>query len=413
MAHKLRKFIFGLLVQFLFTVALIISALIFKYPKNKLDVYKFWTMTFIFSLTKEQIYVVNQKQNIDKFMDFIYSKPFDFKSSDCFLLENRKTFLRNYRDFKVIVVFDIPLFIFTKLLSSYQQKYVVKKIISQTKNKRSLVQFKEEIFDKFVYEQFFLSKSKIHLVTTQSQLNKLPLVFNHKKDFLSKSMIWYSANSIPIPLKSNIQYEYPVMWNQNLKHIDIHYIWTKPHKNDILKISRAKYKVVGSMLFYTGIDRYENTNNKFRILVLDVTPIANLSADNFYNYEYAIEFIKDIVMSVSEVKKTCPSIELILKPKRQYAKMHNQHYLTFINSLQKKNLLKCIPYWHNIYSEISKSRLIISPAYSSGVFIAKEMKIKSCYYVPSVSAQKFKLEKVMYGSPVLTGTDQLTKFLSQ
>lgn len=411
MDNKLPRFFNGLVIKFLFTVAVIISAILFKYPKNKLEINKFQAIAFIFSLTQQQIYLSNQKQGMYKFMDFIYSKPFDFKNSDYFLLEIRNSFIKNYKNHKVIVVFDIPLFIFIKLLNSYQQTYVIKLTISQIKHNKSFIQFKEEIFDKFVYEQFFLSKLKTHLVTTQSHLNKLPIVFNYKKNFLSKSMIWYSANSIPIPLKSNVNYEYPTMWNQNLKHIDIHYVWTEPHKNDILSLSGAKYKVVGSMLFYTPIECYEINHNKCRILILDVTPISNLSVDNFYYYEYAIKFIEDIVTSVEKIKNTFPSIELVLKPKRHYTKMHNRNYLTYIDSLQKNNILKCIPYWRNIYSEISGSNIIISPAYSSGVFIAKEMKVKSCYYVPNIAAQKFITEKKMYGSPVLTGIDQLTKFL--
>jgi polysaccharide biosynthesis PFTS motif protein len=370
-------------------------------------------MTLIYSLTRDQIYVLNEKRSIYELMIFLKSKPFNFNSPDIFIIENRRILIKNYKNSRAVVVFDIPVLLFIQYLEARQRRRIVLQLFVEIKRENSFIQFKQDVFDKLVYQNCLLKGLGVNLVTTQSHLNKLPAIFKIKRGSQVKtSMLWYSVNSIPIQSRVSEKFNYPRSWIENLSNIDMNYVWTEPDPLDILSLTGAKFKVVGSIMFYKPSHTTQAQLSDFKILILDVTPLSNLPKDSIYNYEYAIEFLKDIIAAGEYLRGKSLQVELVLKPKRSYSTKHHFLYTNYIESLEKNKIIRCLPFSSDIYRAVSKSKIVISPPYSSGALIAKEMNVKACYYVPSVSASKFELPVVMHGTPVLKGLNELMKFVT-
>jgi polysaccharide biosynthesis PFTS motif protein len=370
-------------------------------------------MTLIYSLTRDQIYVLSEKRNVNELINFLKSKPFDFNSPDIFVIESRSILIKNYKNSRAIVVFDIPILLFIQYLEARQRRRIVLQLFVEIKRKNSFIQFKQEVFDKLVYQNCLLKGLRVNLVTTQSHLNKLPAIFKIKiGSQIKTSMLWYSVNSIPIRSRVSEKFNYPRSWIENLSNIDMNYVWTEPDPLDILSLTGAKFKVVGSIMFYKPSHITQAQLYDFKILILDVTPFSNLPKDSIYNYEYAIEFLRDVIVAGEYLRGKSLQVELVLKPKRSYSTKHHLLYRNYIESLEKSGIIKCLPFSSDIYKATSESKIVISPPYSSGALIAKEMNVKACYYVSSVSAKKFDLPAVMHGTPVLKGLNELIRFVT-
>jgi polysaccharide biosynthesis PFTS motif protein len=356
---------------------------------------------------------LNEKRNINELIKFLKSKPFDFNSPDIFVIESRSILIKNYKNSRAIVVFDIPILLFIQYLEARQRRRIVLQLFVEIKRKNSFIQFKQEVFDKLVYQNCLLKGLMVNVVTTQSHLNKLPAIFKIKMGSQVKTfMLWYSVNSIPIRSRVSEKFNYPRSWIENLSNIDMNYVWTEPDPLDILSLTGAKFKVVGSIMFYKPSHITQAQLYDFKILILDVTPFSNLPKDSIYNYEYAIEFLKDVIVAGEYLRGKSLQVDLVLKPKRSYSTKHHLLYRNYIKSLEKSGIIKCLPFSSDIYKATSESKIVISPPYSSGALIAKEMNVKACYYVPSVSAKKFELPVVMHGTPVLKGLNELIRFVT-
>ena len=311
------------------------------------------------------------------------------------------------------MVFDIPIFLFIQHLDAKQRNRIIQQLFVGIKQNSSFVKFKQDLFDKLVYQQFFKKGLGVNLVTTQTHLNKLPIVFKIKNGSQVKTfMLWYSVNSIPILSSVSDKFDYPKSFIENLSYIGMNYVWTEPDPLDILSLTGAKYKVVGSIMFYTPKNTIQAQLNEFRILILDVTPLSNLPTDSIYNYKYAIEFLEDIILAGEYLKSKFLKVELVLKPKRSYSNIHHSLYKKHLENLEKSNVIKSLPFSNNIYTETSRSKIVISPPYSSGALIAKEMNVKTCYYVPSITARNFELPVSMHDTPVLKGLTELIRFVT-
>lgn len=413
MFNKHPKLFLSAIVKFSFVFVLVATIKPLQFFTRHFCYSKVRTMTLVYSLTKDQIFALSNKRNIHELMNFFRSKTFDFNSPEVFVIENRSIFIRNYTDCRTVVVFDIPIFLFIQHLDANQRNRIIRQLIVGIKQNSSLIKFKQDLFDKLVYQQFFQKGLGVNLVTTQTHLNKLPIVFQIKKGSQVKTfMLWYSVNSIPILRSVSDKVDYPKSFIENLSYIGMNYVWTEPDPLDILSLTGAKYKVVGSIMFYTPKNIIQAQLNEFRILILDVTPLFNLPTDSIYNYKYAIEFLDDIILAGEYLKSKLLKVELVLKPKRRYSNIHHGLYKKHLENLEKNNLIKSLPFSSNIYTETSRSKIVISPPFSSGALIAKEMNVKTCYYVPSITARNFELPALMHGTPVLKGLTELIRFVT-
>ena len=413
MVSKNYKVLVSGIVKLIFIFVLVAAIKPLQFLARHIQHSKIHTMTLVYSLTKDQIFALSKKSNIHEFMNFIRSKPFDFNSPELFVIENRSIFLKSYKDSRVVVVYDIPILLFILYLDARQRKLIIQQLFVRINQNNSFMQFKQDFFDQLVYQDFLQKGLGVSLVTTQSHLNKLPIVFKIKNVPQSKTfMLWYSVNSIPILSRTSEEFNYPRSWIENLSYIGMNYVWTEPDPLDILCLTGSKYKVVGSIMFYTPKNIVQTQLSEFRILILDVTPLSDLPIDSFYNYQYAIEFLQDIVIAGEYLKSKSLKVELVLKPKRGYSNKHNGLYIKHLKNLERSNIVKSLPFSNNIYTETSMSQIVISPPYSSGTLIAKEMNVKACYYAPLISARNFELPAVMYGTPVLKGVTELIRFVA-
>jgi polysaccharide biosynthesis PFTS motif protein len=370
-------------------------------------------ISLFYSLTRYQLNINGKVRNIDDFMKFLNSKDFDFKNYDQLIIESRRILKKKHVTHQTVVTYDIPIYLFTNYLPLQDKFKVIKKLFKSNFNLTNFIQIKSLVFDKLVSDLILESEMRFNVITTQSQLEKLPSFFYfHKKPNLKKYMVWYSVNSIPILPKPKTKPKYLNKWLVNLGHIDTHFVWVRPDKLDILNITRANYKVVGSMMFYTPVINFRNDNKKTcNILILDVTPLKNLNHNSIYYYQYAIEFLKDIIETSENLLEQGVGTQVYLKPKRLYSQDHEVSYLRYLEVLSSSKKLKILSTKSNIYSTISDCDVAISSPYSSGLVIAQELGKKALYYVPKNVSNKFTIKNNIYGIEIIKNIRQLERKL--
>jgi polysaccharide biosynthesis PFTS motif protein len=216
-----------------------------------------------------------------------------------------------------------------------------------------------------------------------------PLIFKKKDPSFERIMIWYSANSVPIP------YADPEISRITLKpeifrsiDIDEHWVWTQEHAKFLNKVSGQRVLTKGSMMFYNAsFDKLVEKN--IDVLVFDVTPVKDFAQNNIYN-EYEVKnFLLDIVGAASQISQDIRiKLRVCVKPKRDTTNIHSASYLRLLKDLKSSGLIDVLNPNENLYNLINSSRVVIGYPFTSPVWIGLELDIPSIFYSSSSLIQK-------------------------
>jgi polysaccharide biosynthesis PFTS motif protein len=168
-----------------------------------------------------------------------------------------------------------------------------------------------------------------------------------------------------------------------LDQIDRHLVWDIYSKKTLAKMTKKQIFVSGSLLFYPKKVQNEKIKmNSYKVLLFDITPTGGMNKDDFLNTNQAINTVKEIVNVVNKFKShSNKELNLFIKPKRKYSKSHSSEYIRYITKLQRLNEIRLIRYSSNLYEIINDSDLVICFPWTSPAVIAKEIGVKSVYYL--------------------------------
>jgi len=377
-------------------------------------------LSLVYSLTPEQILHNGETDAIEEFM-----KEPRFAALFCertIVVESRKLSQfwsqENYGNLRI--VFDNSLWVTRNRLS---RKTVVKIfresiciLIGVLFQKNHDYQFtlRELIFDEPIWRHYLQQAEQINVITTQSQFLRLPYIFYLPAGRrISRSMLWYSTNSIPIQNKQT-RAEFDSE-HFRLENIDSHYVWTEKHKKYLMLYNPdASIFNVGSILFRA---RRENTKlrplSQDSIVIFDVTPFNGLGVEVFYTLKILTDFIEDIISVLNSREITN---DIYLKPKREYRRNSGKGispsttYIDLIDLLQRDKKLKILKPNGNLYEIIEGALLVIGIPFTSPVILAKELKVESIYYIPD-SARDWIIGSDEDGIRVVQGKKELLKYI--
>lgn len=225
-----------------------------------------------------------------------------------------------------------------------------------------------------------------NLVFTNSNYTSQPLW----SGFFATHMVWYSMNIIPLKYKLD-ELEWPV---PNYRHIsvDTHWVWSEYYINYFKEIGMSgKYKKVAPVLWYINeVNCSEKSKDKKIVTLFDVTPIDPKFGDAlglvniYYNYEVMSSFIRDVLAvckSIEAEREIC--IQVNLKTKREYHKIHDKQYLAMLSALEETGDIFIQHYDENLFRIIAESDTVISIPNSSPSLIADSVGCHGMYYDPA------------------------------
>jgi polysaccharide biosynthesis PFTS motif protein len=353
-----------------------------KYSRNQ-------NLTFIYSLTREQIY---RKTKLGSLYEFINSDRFDINKKSEIWVENKSINLkRKYKN--LCVVFDIQLSLYSYhfdfinrlniLTCIYKNLFKFLRFVG--KKDANFLIAKEYIFDNEVLNR--VNPQKIDkIITTQSHLMFQPLIFEMKLLKSKRFMLWYSSNSIPLEYKrpKSLRYEVPKMIYRYME-IDQHWVWNKEHSDYLTNIMKVKSRVKGPMLFYMPSVSTPVTK-EIDVLVFDVTPTGNseITQNSIYTCDDLKKFVTEIIDACSTLQaKYRINVNVFLKPKRRYSVEHDFNYINFLNDLDRTGRLKILRFDENLYDLVKVSKIVIGYPFVSPVVIGRVEKLASYFYSSS------------------------------
>jgi hypothetical protein len=362
----------------------------------------------ILSLTKNQF---NFRDKED-FLDFIQEDRFGFDlSNEPVLLEVRHFFPHKIGKGINNPIVTRDLFLYSALHHIDIRKFVnlyselCSNINLANQRKFSITFYKQSIFDVSVWNIVLRQiNSTTFLVTTQTHMLSLPLIFKIQNKIVKKVMMWYSTNSVPIHKVGELQVD---QWlNKDIvDYIDEHFVWNSGQASDLKKQGIIHCKIVGSILFYTK--KFNKGQENF-ITYFDVTPLSK--ADTIYSVDSCVLVLKDVSSSILELnEKFSTNFILRVKPKRSYSRFHSSEYISTLKKLSKEGMLQIVDWNENLYTCIGSSRAILSVPYSSPIEIGNEMGTPGAYYFDGNTEWKLALDQKK--APLFTDKNQLKSWL--
>ena len=347
------------------------------------------TLVLIYSLTKDQAI---RHRSVKSLNAFLKSRGVINKPKTLVLIEIRKI-LWNKKYEMTRTTIDIPLKIYADNFTTIKKIdcwismcHRFYKIMKLQRSDRSVsLIMKEYIFDEIVYTT--LGSTNIEkLITTQSNIAYQPLIFEYKNMKVKRLMIWYSSNSVPIEYKKPNLERFtinPLVYNK--MRIDEHWVWTKEHKQFLIKHTDVKVLVKQSLMFY---DSKEDRSSKrsYDVLIFDVTPHSDekIHNDSIFTSSEMIRFINESLACVLKLnKKYGVNFKVHLKHKRKMTKGHSLHYSKFIGEKISNREISIVSPNQNLYDLISNSRLVVGFPFTSPVIIGLELDKPSVFYCSS------------------------------
>lgn len=246
-----------------------------------------------------------------------------------------------------------------------------------------------------------------YLVGTNSYfVPGLPRIFSRETGDFQRILIWYSINSIPISQDEIVMKSYLSPSFKNW--IDDHFVWDEFQRSDLIEQGVKNASVKGSMLFYPRGQLDESAaeqNGSLKIVFFDVTPLK-LSQGTFYATQPSIRTLLSLIQLRKILAKSLGrGVEIALKPKRVYSTIHDPSYIEIVNDLKLRGEISVLPAGINLYHEISKADLVLSPPFSSPCIVAKELEVLTAFYFLSDST--WKLPNSHHGIKVITNLQDL------
>jgi len=406
--------------EYIYTVILFFMMIIYFFDFTNKKILVDNKIIIFFSLT-------NSQMSFDqpyKFNDFIHDNRFMnvFKESKIIVETKSNFFDKNFRG--ITYTFDANLYLFKKL----PDRKMKLKVLGDTINRIGKLFLPKNYFYFFalteyiVYDPIWSVVSKIlikpKIITTQSQFEKLPLIFYHSECCkIDTIAIWYSANNVPVRLHGS-DHAYDESRNI-LAHINTHFVWSMSSKKYLIKLNPEKnVLVVGSIMFYTAEKKIPLTRNVYTITIFDVNAYSNFKTPIIYTDEVMSDFIGDL-FDVFEHNIKSKNFTLRIKHKRNKLKIdsnkgyiYGTNYEKILAELETKSYLHVLDTDSNLYNTVAESDLIVGIPFTSPCFIAKETKVPSIFYVPS-SGLIWDFPDEIDGIPVIKNISNLKKYLSR
>ena len=334
---------------------------------------------FIFSLTGEQA-IINK--STDKLFEFLNEERFGFDAckENCLIEVRRYKYI--FFGKKMSVTYDAAIHVLlrcmdrNRLLKIYTR--ILKRTWTQNTNSMSLFEWKKLILDSQIWQEFLGGAlTDIFLITTQSSEFRLPPAFKSEKNTrVNKIMFWYGTNTEPLgsPLNSAKVHSNKFELNH---FIDKHYVWDEFQSQLLEKKGITNREVKGSIVFIPR-DTKPTRLNFPTVVYFDVTP--HFITNSAYTEEFCISTLLEVISACDEIsKKIGKNINLLVKPKRNYTKIHSKKYLNLMKELHSSKLIEIAHPAVNIYDLISGADITLGIIYTSPVLIAKELRKPSFF----------------------------------
>ena len=382
--------------------------------KRFLETTKF---NLIFSLTPSQIF---RNGSTAELLAFLKEPRFKMDSKfDFFLIEGKLPMCRSNRTKGLIVTRNIPIYIarnffgyrdrFNLFLLTFSKLFLIYR--SMKSSPIILLGF-NALFEESIYELFFRDFPNATLITTPSQLTLQSFAFEIEPNstLRRRILLWYATNSIPF------EYSNPNLCKADESiyssaSIDEQWVWTEEHGAYLSRLNQKPAIVKGSMMFYSReLFPSQFSIKAKKILLFDVTPtIYKESDETMYSLRNMQNFVSDVVDVVKTLEgKVDNDFEILLKPKRKYARIHSTEYADLLDKYRNANRIQIIDPETNIYSAIQNTDIVISIPFTSPAIIANEMCKPTCYYT---GMKGVSLPGASNGIQVITSTRDLRQFL--
>ena len=202
---------------------------------------------------------------------------------------------------------------------------------------------------------------------------------------------------------------------------DTAWVWTDDFKQFVSQVYKCSdVRAVGPIMFYlpTEASSAQFNQTEFNISLFDVTPfnddyIKSIGVlNNYYSSENLKKFLHDLIhVSIQIEKELNLKINIFLKHKRSYHKLHEQSYIDLCSQYISQKKIITIPFEENIFNFIADTDLSVAIPYTSTAHICAHYGKESLYYDPTGEI----LLQPNFSSKVLLVDDQnkLHKILKQ
>jgi polysaccharide biosynthesis PFTS motif protein len=401
-----KRVLRGMMKSCLFIFALIVAA---SLPRTRR---KFKNTALLFGFEER---FLNSNKDIDNLIENLRGQlPSLFDNVDQILFESRNNLISSFLDSRSR---NAPVLALRVLRDNFairsRWKIVLKVImlVSTTIRRNWAIFFvaPDRIFLEFPIWQMMLTRLNFRLVTTQSKLALLPVLFYVQRS--DRHIVWYSNNSLPFNREGHRPIEPKVAANS--RYIDNLYVWSNSHKEFLVRqYPYSKVTVAGPIVFETTKHDTSSEQELKGILFFDVTPFENLEFETFYTPRMCSEAINDLADIASEL-----GVRLHLKPKRPYLfrqgerVQHSRGYVDLLHKLESQNKVILLDSQLEVLGAILSTNVVIGLPFTSPVLLASQLKRPSIYYVP-IDVGNWEIPPERDGIAVIQGKIQLLEYLS-
>lgn len=399
-----KNFLFGLLL-----LTKMISVLFSKHKKIE-------PICLVYSLTSSQL--VHGKLAL---REFLMEPRLGLKNigEQKILVETNHENQKEDDNHEVTYSKNLALYYFQEYLSPCSRSRLLLSILRrsvQSLLERNFLEFlfmRQAIIEYEIGLELVKNSDSIDVITTQSNLRRLPTVFySEVRNSVTRSMVWYSNNSNVIEKHSDTgDFD---RCRHKRGYVDLHFVWGNSWKAELSELNpSARVKDVGSLMMYPRNFKTRNPEAR-RILVFDVTPIENFVDYTFYSNEMILGFLNDIATCVEEINDKLPSSQSLVLSVKQKRKQEKKLETNFSRAYQRVLLEKQVNLMdpeENLYAILAESRIAIGIPYVSPIFIARELGLPCCYYI-SQQFEEWELLDELDGVKVIRGLEHLQDWLS-
>ncbi len=174
---------------------------------------------------------------------------------------------------------------------------------------------------------------------------------------------------------------------------DTAWVWTGDFKQFISQVYKCSdVRAVGPIMFYlpTEVSNLQLNKTEYNISLFDVTPfnddyIKSIGVlNNYYSSENLKKFLHDLINVSERIEKELNfKINIFLKHKRNYHKLHEQSYIDLCRKFISQKKIMIVPYEENIFNFVADTDLSVAIPYTSTAHICAYYNKQSLYYDPT------------------------------
>ncbi len=392
-----------LILLIIFLLALV--CLLYWQPKERKN-----RVSLVFALPSDRC----SRQNIRELFDFFSDERIPVRKATKLIVQNNKMnlWLRKVKNMKL--VFRVEFFLISRmgfldrlevLTFAFRNLFLM---FSGRKFVTALNTACRQMLLEIPVSMVAMKKDMLDwIATTNSSYVIQHSIFHYAQETnVETYMFWYSENSSPTIFGRHFDnFDYDYFRDIAVKE---HFVWTPEFAKFLETFTSSKVTHVGSILFYPRPKLQERNKSKdIDLLLFDVTPFADAKITDFYNFRRCMRFL-ECIQSVQE-RLTYRSLKIAMKSKRVLSPVHDTRYVNALAELQSEpNGWNFIHPSVNLYSLISRSKLVIGIPFTSAVMIAKELGVPCCYFLAS---DEVALSASLNGIPVVQNLDVLEKWI--